>query len=86
MWVIEIDAVGGKCYVATGSGDPERTCHLEHAEKYPNEKEARYNAYVFSAKYQRKCNAVQIAQPSAGLDRLSQFHAFSAKYQEIKGY
>lgn len=66
MWVIEIDAVGGKCYVTTGSGDPERTCNLEQAEKYMNQREAEENANAFWTKYPgRKFHAVQIVTPNA---------------------
>lgn len=63
MWVIEVDAVadGSKCYVANGSGDPDRTCSLEHAEVYATEREAKDNANAFWKKFPaRKFNVVQI--------------------------
>lgn len=50
-YVIEMDAVGGLCWVATGGGDPERTHRLEHAEVYATEREAAENAEAFRRKY-----------------------------------
>lgn len=58
-WLIEVDAIGGPCWVATGSGDPERTHRLEHAERYATEREAQENAHAFRRRYpQRKFRVV----------------------------
>ena len=50
-YVIEIDPIGGPCWVATGGGDPERTCNINCAEKYATETEANENARAFRLKY-----------------------------------
>jgi hypothetical protein len=50
-YVIEMDAIGGPCWVATGGGDPERTHDLSKAEIYATEQEARENAHAFASRY-----------------------------------
>jgi hypothetical protein len=50
-YVIEMDAVGGPCWVATGGGDPERTHNIAQAERYATEREAMENAEAFRRKY-----------------------------------
>lgn len=59
-WMIEVEAVNGPCWVATGGGDPERTHDIEHAERYSTEREATENAAAFRSKYPaRKFRVVQ---------------------------
>lgn len=50
-YVIELNSVGGPCWVATGGGDPERTHLIECAEIYATEHEARESAAAFRSKY-----------------------------------
>ena len=59
-YVIEIDAVGGPCWVATGGGDPEQTHRIECAEIYATEHEAIENAQTFRYKYPKRKFSVRI--------------------------
>ena len=60
-WLIEVDAIGGPCWVAAGGGDPERTQQIEHAERYATEREAQENAHALRGKYpQRKFRVVPL--------------------------
>ena len=61
-YVIEIDAVGGPCWVAAGGGEPGRTHRVEHAEVYETENLALENAHTFRLKYpSRKFSVVSPA-------------------------
>lgn len=64
-YVIEIDAVGGPCWVASGGGDPERTHCIDHAETYATEREAIENAAAFRSKYPARRFAVRVKPPNA---------------------
>lgn len=59
-FVIEIDAVNGPCWVATGAGDPERTHNIEAAEVYATEVEANENAHAFRRKYPTRKFSVRV--------------------------
>lgn len=61
-YVIEMDSVGGPCWVATGGGDPERTHLIECAEIYATEHEARESAAAFRSKYQNRKFFVRVFQ------------------------
>ena len=50
-YIIEVDAVNGPAWVATGGGDPERTHDIDQAEVYATEREAADNASAFLVKY-----------------------------------
>jgi hypothetical protein len=54
-WVIEIDAVGGPCYVNEEiDGDPGRAYDINHAERYATENEARENMNAIRHKYPKR--------------------------------
>lgn len=67
-YVIEMDAVGGPCWVATGGGDPERTHRLDHAEVYATEREAAENAEAFRRKHPGRRFYVNLKPPNAKLN------------------
>jgi hypothetical protein len=64
-YVIEIEAIGGPCWVATGGGDPERTHNIDAAEVYATEREAMDNAWAFRAKYPTRKFVVRQKPPIA---------------------
>lgn len=66
-YVIEMDAIGGPCWVATGGGDPERTHDLSKAEIYATEPEARENAYAFASRYQSRKFRVRLKSEAEAL-------------------
>lgn len=53
-YVIEIESANGTCWVASGSGDPERTNDIQCAEVYATEIEANENMNAFRRKYQAR--------------------------------
>lgn len=68
-YVIEIDAVNGPCWVATGAGDPERTMRIECAERYATEREAVENAQAFRRSHPSRKFVVRQLPPNAGNNR-----------------
>lgn len=60
-FVIEMDAVGGPCWVTAGGGDPERTTCIECAERYATRNEADENARAFRRKYPDRTFTVRAA-------------------------
>lgn len=54
-WVIEVEAIGGPCYVNQSiDGDPGRTHNLEQAERFATENEARENRDAIARKYPQR--------------------------------
>ena len=66
-YVIELNSVGGPCWVATGGGDPERTHLIECAEKYATEHEAMESAAAFRSKYPNRKFFVRVKPLSNAL-------------------
>ena len=65
-YVIELNSVGGPCWVATGGGDPERTHLIECAEIYATEHEAMESAAAFRSKYPNRKFFVRVKPLSNG--------------------
>lgn len=62
-WVIQIEAVGGPCWVDGSEGDPGRTCNILKAEHYSTENEARENMTAIRRQYPNRRYTIEPIAP-----------------------